>query len=74
MRYFLPLLVVIGIATLLPNNPFALAGYIAVALYSVLQMTGMLRKASPERRRPILIGSVGALGVALGLGAFLYFH
>jgi hypothetical protein len=74
MRYIIPSFAVIFVAFIFPNNPLALAAYIAIALYSLFLITSPFRKASPPMRRQILIASSFSFFVALGIGAFLYFR
>ena len=74
MRYFIPSFAIILIATIFPNNSLSLVAYIAIALYSVFLTASLVRKASPPKRRQILIASFSALFVALGIGAFFYFR
>lgn len=74
MRYIIPLFAVILVAFIFPNNPLALVAYIAIALYSLFLTTSLYRKASPPKRRQILIASSFASFVALGIGAFFYFR
>jgi len=72
MRYIIPLFAVILVAFIFPNNPFALAAYLAIALYSLFLTASLVRKASPPMRRQILIASSFASLIALGIGAFFY--
>lgn len=74
MRYLIPLLAVILVATIFPNNSIALAAYIAIALYSAFLASSLFRKASPPMRRQALIASSFGLFLALGIGVFLYFR
>ncbi len=68
----LPGCAIIFIACLFPNNSFALPAYIGIALYSIFVTVSLLRKATPQVKRQILISSVVSVGVALGMGVFLY--
>ncbi|WP_395733381.1 hypothetical protein [Prosthecobacter sp.] len=78
MRSILPPLAILPggaiilIACLFPNNSFALPAYIGIALYSIFVTVSLLRKATPQVKRQILISSVVSVGVALGMGVFLY--
>jgi hypothetical protein len=72
MLYVFLLAVVTLIACLLPQNNVTLLAYVGIGVYSILMAVGMLRKASPEVRRSMLIASSGAVLVALGVGAFVW--
>ena len=74
MRYLIPALAVILVATIFPNNSLSLVAYIAIVLYSVFLSTSLFRKMSPPMRRQALIVSSFALFAALAIGAFFYFR
>ena len=71
MRFLLPLIAVILIATLFPNNPLSLVAYVLLALSSLLLAASQLRKTSPPRRRQIVLTFSLAVVVILGIGVWL---
>jgi hypothetical protein len=68
----LPGCAIILIASIFPQNNFALLAYIGIGLYSILMTVGLLRKASPQMQRQVLIASSGAVLTAVGVGVFFY--
>ncbi len=76
MRYLLPPLAILPgcaiilMASLFPDSSSALPVYIGIGLYSILMTVFLLRKATPEVKRQILIASSGAVFMALGAGVF----
>jgi hypothetical protein len=68
----LPGCAIILIASIFPQNNFALLAYIGIGLYSILMTVCLLRKATPQVKRQVLIASSGAVLTALGVGVFFY--
>jgi hypothetical protein len=68
----LPGCAIILMASLFPNSSFALPVYIGIGLYSILMTVVLLRKATPQVKREVLITSSGAALTALGVGVFFY--
>ena len=68
----LPGCAIILVASIFPQNDFALLAYIGIGLYSILMMVALLRKATPEVKRQILMAASGAVLTAVAVGLFLY--
>lgn len=68
----LPGCAIILMASLFPNSSFALPVYIGIGLYSVLMTVVLLRNASPQVKRQMLMAASGAVLTAVGVGVFFY--
>jgi predicted permease len=55
-------------------HPALIALFIMVSLFSFFFIVRRYRTATPEQRRQIVLGGIGAAVIALGIGALLYFR
>lgn len=68
----LPGCAIILIASIFPQNEFALLAYICIGLYSILMTVSVYRKAKPQVKQQILMAASGAVLTAVGVGVFFY--
>ena len=68
----LPSCAIILIASIFPQNSFALLAYVCIGLYSILMTVGLYWKATTPAKQQILMAASGAVLTAVGVGVFFY--